>query len=410
MTTVAPGPEPSGSYSPSLEITPAKPARGAGVRVNKSTDSATPRAIRGQLIRIARQRALGVERDSEQELFWLNLAAGLCRCGWAQLYRNRRTGTVVGLPDHCDRPLCPYCEWRRIARVRDRYRARHDEALADRRLFFAVLTIPNVPLGTLGATLARLRAAITRLRRQRWFADLVAGGLWRLELTVNLDARGWHPHVNLVIETRRRTSMRWLQPQLQAAWRQALGETEQQWVWLYPGWAGTLPEAIKRQVAPHGGSSDAEWKRDSATSLDYAAKPPISSWIAEDDPAWVVEYIESQRGRRQVASFGNWRRLPKPRQEHVGELLVEAPAASEDPWWVTRQLPQFDPTMPIAGQLPADWESAGRGPRYALRPVTPPDGGGQWLVWRPGDGPAPDELDDDLLSETDGWAFAGRSP
>ena len=364
---------------------------------NKSTlPPPNARVVRRRLIGIAERREDVLDEGSQLREAWHHLASGWRGCGWTTLFENRSNGTVVGLPDHCDRPLCPYCERRRIARLRDRYRMAHDRALADRRLLFAVLTIPNCARGDLAAAYERLRRAITKLRRQRWFAELVAGGLWRLELTVNRDQRTWHPHVNLLIETHRRVSMRRLQPQLQAAWRRALGEGAQQWVWLSPGWSGALPEAIKGQVAWQVEPADSTTgPRDTSSALDYTAKPPSVEWIQVDDPEWVVEYIESQRGRRQAAAFGSWRRQPQPKAEHDGELLVEAPWAPDDPPGRVRQLPQYDPTLPIAGQAPADWVHLGREPRTALRAQRPPDGGGEWLVWRPGDGPRPDALDDD---------------
>ena len=357
------------------------------------------RGIRRHLVAIADRRLAELDELDKLRELWRRTGAGWDQCGWSALFRNRSTGTVVGLPDHCDRPLCPYCErGRRAARIRDRYRPLHDAALADRRLFLATLTIPNVPIGELREGFARIRKAIERLRRQPWWEELVAGGLWRLELTVNLDERTWHPHANLLFETHRRESMqRTLQPKLQAGWRRALGHAEDEpgdWTWLVQGWDRVLEpirEAVKQQVAwrfdgenaPAGKVDD-----DTGSSLDYSAKPPGAGWIDSADPAWVIEYVESTAGRRAVGSFGSWRKPPPAKVEHADEALVEAPYVPGDDFFRKRWLPERDP---VDGTL-AEWELYGRGPRSALRPVKPP-GGDPWLVWTAG--PDPSAADDD---------------
>lgn len=391
---------------PSLDPTPAKGAqrnsRGVG---NKSKDrppnANEQRSVRRQLVAIADRRLVELaDGDDALHRLWTSLGAGWEGCGWAALFRNTNTGTIVGLPEHCDRPLCPYCErGRRAARIRDRYRPLHDAALRDRRLFLATLTIPNVPLGELGDGFARIRKAIARLRAQPWWRELVTGGLWRLELTVNLEDRTWHPHANLLIETHRRESMqRTLQPKLQAGWRRALGHAADEpgdWTWITAGWDRDLEplrEAVKHQVAWRFDGENAPAgpvAADTGTSLEYTAKPPGIGWIDAADPAWVIEYVETQAGRRAVGAFGTWRKPPEVEREHSDDR-VEAPHLPGDDFHRTRWLPACDP---LTGTL-AEWSAYGRGPRTALKPVTPPGASEPWLVWV--DGPDPGILDDDL--------------
>jgi len=319
-------------------------------------------------------------------------------CGWVLAYVNGNTGTVVGLPCfHCNQPLCPYDAMRSIARLRDRYRARHDQALADRRLFLAILTIPNVPRGELESAFERLRRAIARLRRQKWWAADVLGGIWRLELTVNLETGSWHPHANLLFETRTRIRYAEWQPRIQAAWRAALGETEKQWAWLYPGWSGALPETIKRQVRRAKLAVTVD-RGDGATSIDYTVKPTPRDWIRAGDPGWVLEYVETRAGRRSVSSFGQWRKPAKPDRAEPVEELVSAPysAGAEDPWGPVRKLPRYDPTLPVGPGAEARWQPLGQVPRRVFRLARGPGEGRQdWLVWRPGDADDPREAMDD---------------
>ena len=356
------------------------------------------RIQRRNLIAIAADRRRQVEEGSKLHELWSKLYFGWERCGWSALYRNEHNGTIVGLPDHCDKPLCPYDEQRRVGVLRDRYRARHDKALDGRRLYLAVLTVPNVAPGELAGAFDRLRDAIGKLRRRRWWRDGVAGGLWRLEVTVNLDDGTWHPHANLLFETNEPIRMAEWQPLIQAEWRSVLGESEQQWVWLMPGWDGALPEAVKRQVA-QSRSGPIPTAADAASSIAYTVKANKPEWIDPSEPEWVVEYIEGQAGRRSVSSFGAWRGLKAERDpdQDDGEPTVDAPyAAFSDPF-VTRQLPVFDPTLPMAGHLPAEWVFAGHGPRWALRNQPPlEEGRREWLVWQADDRtPNPADADDD---------------
>lgn len=344
---------------------------------------------RRKLLAIATQRVDEVAGSDLEEL-WTKLEDGWRGCGWSTLYRNRDSGTIVGLPDHCDKIACPYCELRRASKVRDRYRPRHDEALEARRLYLAVLTVPNVPIGELRASLERLRKAIAKLRRRGWWVDDVAGGLWRLEVTINLRARTWHPHANLLFETKQPIRMADWQPRLQAEWRSVLGETEGQWVWLRPGWSGAIAETVKRQIAQARGGVDVD-ERDTGSSINYTVKPD-PHWIDPSDPGWVVEYVEALAKSRTVSSFGAWRGLPRPHKD-PGEELVTAPYAAGDNPFTDRKLPALDPLTSVE----ADWQFYGRGPRHVLRPHRPPgERRSEWLVWAPGDGTDPAYADDDV--------------
>ncbi len=395
MTVAAP-PEPAAPLPPSLDRGSRNP-QGRGSRTGEQT-RITNGAQRRHLIAIATDRHAALElagcADGKLGELWRRLRDGWAGCGWSALYRNRLADTVVGLPDHCDKPLCPYDEQRRAGRLRDRYRAKHDAALEGRRLYFAVLTMPNVPPGEPAAAFDRIRVAIGKLRRRRWFADGVAGGLWRLEVTVNLETGTWHPHANLLFETHEPIRMATWQPLLQAEWRSVLGESDQQWVWLYPGWAGTLPETIKRQVKLARPSADDVTDRDGATSIDYTVKAPKPDWIDAADAGWVIEYVETQRGRRSVSAFASWRGAKAPKIDDPADDLVEAPWTPGDDPHTKRRLPLYDPTLP-AGTV-AQWEFVGRGPRWPLRPVRAPGARREWLVWRPGDeAPDPGRVDDD---------------
>lgn len=444
MTLFYPAPEPNPPPpSPSLDRSRPNPQGWGGDTGGQSRSggtaarSASASVQRRNLIAIATDRLTVLEAAGEwstkgadgkwngspTHALWRTLYDGWNRCGWSALYRNELSGTVLGLPCHCDKPLCPYDEQRRVGELRDRYRAAHDAALADGRLFFVDLTVPNTFRGTLAESFDVIRGAITRLRRRKWWADAVLGGLWRLEVTVNLTTGTWHPHANLLFEVASPIEMREWQPLLLREWRLAVlaevaargvqlwpeGARDDCWIWLYAGWdrpreRGRMPsalaETIKRQVrqARDVDAGQADAKHDGDTTLDYTVKAPRPDWINAADARWVIEYVESQAGRRQVSSFGSWRGLPPaPPPPERDEPTVDAPWVPGDDPHVTRRLPMYDPTLPLEGQSPAEWQPYGHGPRWTLRLVRPSDEGrGPWLVWRPGDDPPdPSTAEDD---------------
>lgn len=415
MTLAAP-PGPAAPRPPSLDPTRPNPqGRPVGTGEQTRIPRSTANAQRRHLVAIGADRlrsleAAGVTEGDELHDLWRKLHDGWSSCGWSSLYRNRATGTVVGLPDHCDKPLCPYDEQRRVGRLRDRYRPRADAALAEGRLWFAVLTVPNVPLGERAATHEVIRRALGKLRRRSWWTEAVVGGIWRLEDTVNLTTSTWHPHLNLLFETHAPIRMAEWQPLIQAEWRSVLGREAEQWIWLEPGWSGAVPETIKRQVAAR---RDVELRDDDVSSaLDYSVKAPKLEWVDASRPEWVVEYVEGSRNRRSVSSFGAWRKLPKPPRSERDEPTVPAPYAPgfDDEWAPPRRLPLHDPLLPL-GSTPATWEFVGRGPRWTLRPVKPPEEGrSEWLVWSPGDGQDPTTADDDLaFTYQPAWSVLARA-
>jgi hypothetical protein len=343
--------------------------------------------LRRRLLAIGRRR----ENETSGELgaLWTKIRVAWQRCGWPDLFENRRSGTVVGTPRHCDQPLCPYCAPRRLAVHRRKYGQAFERPASERRLYFLVLTLRNPPLGQLATTLDLVRDAMTRLRRRKgaWVAipalrgpvpARVIGGLWRVETTVNRRRRTWHPHLNVVIETDRPASMRDWRPQLVRAWASALG-VDVAHLWLRE--AGAAGAADMREA------------------LKYSIKPD-PSFADPDRPEWVVEYIEATRRRRLLNSFGSWRGLEEPEPEPMEETWRTY--ADDDPMgFVPRTVPVLDPLTDLPTEA-ADWVWRGDGPRRRLFPFRPPgELRVEWLVWHPSmDAASPiDAMDEPELND-----------
>ena len=355
----------------------------------------TEAELRRRLLAAGEQRIPLVEGKLRE--LWEKLTTGWRECGWTILFRNERSGTVLGLPRHCDRNLCGWCEPRGLAKLRDRYRPRVAAAAADRRLFYAVLTVPNPGMGDLAATIGRLTVAVAKLRRRRaWQHAAIAGGLWRLEVTINLSERTWHPHLNLLFEVHPGAclNMRAFQPALQREWRAVLGESAGQWVWLRAAGQVDIVEAVKRRAQLRRAGENEPEEEAVERALGYVIKPD-PHWIDPSDPAWVWEYCEALDGCRTLNTFGTWRKTPEPDPEPDGEELVDAPYVPGDDPWAVHKLPALDPLT----DEPAEWKWIGGGPRYLLRPFRPPgDGRRAWLVWHPDvGGPDPETADEPVL-------------
>jgi hypothetical protein len=367
----------------------------------------TEAELRRRLVAIGERRLEQVAYTPRAEL-WLKIVDGWKGCGWTVLFTNPASGTVVGLPSHCDRLLCPYCEARRLAALRDRYRPAALEAAKERRLFFAVLTMPNCSLGELRRAMSTLVEACCRLRRRRGWTDAIAGGIWRYEVTFNLREQTWHPHLNLLVESKGPLRMAHWQPILQREWRSVLarlgvtwrgagGELSGQWGWLEEAGRAGLSEAIKQQLQQGASSADVDDAIEQAVNrgIDYTVKPD-PDWSDPSHPEWVVEYVEAAAGRRSLNSFGTWRGLPKPKSEPAEEL-VSAPYVPGE-FFTERRLPYLDPLT----DQPAAWEFATFGPRHLLRPFRPAGENRQeWLIWHPSLGdPGDPTVDLDELAIT----------
>lgn len=111
----------------------------------------------------------------------------------------------------CGDRLCPTCRLKDMARITERFK----EKLAAGELRaatwrFMTLTIRSTP--DLEQQLRDLRSAWKNMRRQKWFKEIVAGGLFAVDITET--PAGWHAHIHALVAgdyvPQRKLSHEWL--------------------------------------------------------------------------------------------------------------------------------------------------------------------------------------------------------
>ena len=127
--------------------------------------------------------------------------AGLRLLGCGAWFRrfNFGCGTYKLVPYPCDSIFCPDCSARRSKPLQDRVLARMDQKNCD--YFFLTVTVKSWEELT-RAKINRLVAMFGELRESDEWRDAgILGGVYSIEATYT--HAGWHPHLHILIETRR---------------------------------------------------------------------------------------------------------------------------------------------------------------------------------------------------------------
>ena len=251
------------------------------------------------------QRARLLERLEDEDAE--DLAGPLRKCGEAITL----TCLCCGLPNkfekRCNRKWCPCCARALAARQSLRY-----EGLC--RDFqwplFATFTVKNLVDARLDF-IRDLRRSFGRLRRLRWFARAVAGGVVGFEVTNT--GKGWHPHCHCLLDCR------WLAATIlppnrsdsaekkKARFRAAAREVTEQWTLCCRQKAGVK---VKRAYASAYGSNDSIARE----IIKYSVKG--SDLIESPDPiAAVLRMLDGTRLRTTFGSaYGHLRDFDLPKQ------------------------------------------------------------------------------------------------
>ncbi len=123
----------------------------------------------------------------------------LLGCGyWFQRF-NFGCGTYKLVPYPCDSIFCPQCAARRSKPLQDRILARMDQKNCD--YFFLTVTVKSLE-DLSREKIDRLVEMFGELRESNeWKQSGILGGVYSIEATYT-DA-GWHPHLHILIETKR---------------------------------------------------------------------------------------------------------------------------------------------------------------------------------------------------------------
>jgi hypothetical protein len=198
----------------------------------------------------------------------------------------------IAVVKQCRKRWCPSCA-RIISLERiDRYQQSID---AMQWPLLVTLTMPHTIETSCPSDVRKLRRALGKLRRLRWFKRAVKGGITSIEVTGGEN--GWHPHAHMLLDCR------WLsvygeEPRkpmsrdaIKRAFKVARNEVAEQW-------ALCIQTSARVQVAISRARPDV-----AREVLKYAVKP---SELAES-PLPLAPLIDILRVSRLVSAFGSVR-------------------------------------------------------------------------------------------------------
>lgn len=192
----------------------------------------------------------------------------------------------------CKKRWCPSCARILSADRLDRYQSSID---AMKWPLLVTLTMPHSLESSDPSDVRKLRRALGKLRRLRWFKRSVVGGITSIEVTCGEN--GWHPHAHLLLDCR------WLavtvsepdyrngRDKFKAAFKRARKEVSEQW-------ALCLGETRRLQVAISRARPEA-----AREVLKYAVKPQD---LAES-PLPLGPLLKILQVSRLVSAFGSVR-------------------------------------------------------------------------------------------------------
>lgn len=197
-----------------------------------------------------------------------------CRTyAWFAIHET--SGLVRVLSSACHLRWCPLCAEARAAFLSHSVRAWYKATQAP-KLLTLTLRHSDIPLHS---QIDLLYQSFRKLRRSKYIASRVRGGIWFFQIKWSKDTDAWHPHIHALID------------------------------------ANFIPQAeIKARWAKYTKGSDivdirACWSPDSAANHvgRYATRPGTLSSVP---PAQRLELLETLHGRRIVGAWGTAKSVP----------------------------------------------------------------------------------------------------
>lgn len=221
-----------------------------------------------------------------------DLAEPLEECGLGFELICLNCGTGKPCVKRCKKRWCPSC-----ARFISLERISKYQAVIDsmRWPMLVTLTMPHTLETSCPSDVRKLRRALGKLRRLRWFKRCVRGGITSIEVTGG--ANGWHPHAHMLIDCR------WFAVQVPEP-RKGLGKEGLRKVFkaaraeVADQWALCLHEDRRLQVSISRARPDA-----AREVLKYAVKPTELA----DSPLPLAPLLRILSVSRLVSAFGSVR-------------------------------------------------------------------------------------------------------
>jgi hypothetical protein len=229
--------------------------------------------------------ALQRSGDGKEKQSGLNLL----RCGrwFRQLEFPKCEGQTKKLvPFHCDSMFCPECAGRRSKTLQDRILGKIDQKKFD--YFFLTLTVKSWEALTREA-IDRLIGMLRELRESDDWRDAgIVGGVYSIEATYT--RAGWHPHLHILIEVRKR-----------ALSRDFLARFKMRWL------AITGDSYVLHLEKLHGiNAKGRKVRRIDARSLRELVKYATKAAGFSHQPNRVLEFYRAFKNVRRAQAFGSY--------------------------------------------------------------------------------------------------------
>jgi len=215
---------------------------------------------------------------------------------------------------------CPVCQWRRSLMWQARFLKALpaiEQAYPTARWLFLTLTVRNMPITELRASIQEMNKAWNRLRLRREFAGNVQGWIRTTEVTKGQDGLA-HPHFHCLLMVR-------------PSYFGKCYVKHERWVELWQECArldyrpSVRIETVKPKLKP--GSTDSPLRAAIAETLKYAVKP-------EDllDRDWLIELTRQVHKLRFIASGGALKDILRETEESDEDLmLLDEDGEASDP-------------------------------------------------------------------------------
>ena len=186
----------------------------------------------------------------------------------------------------CHVRLCPVCQWRRsLATYRTLARIYSSPNIKRHKHLFLTLTQKNVPAAELGAEIARISAAWSRLTRRKTLS-CVKGYTKTVEITRNAKTGEYHPHIHAILSV----------PQSYGR-KEYITRREWQQLWADVMKLDYLPEVHVKAIKKITGKTVAEVAKYSVKPADYLSKTPELA-------VKIIEELDSMLDGKRFVSLG----------------------------------------------------------------------------------------------------------
>lgn len=216
-----------------------------------------------------------------------NKATRLRNCArWLEFAIAEGQPTKLVKTSSCHVRLCPVCQWRRsLATFRTLARIYSSPAVTRHKHLFLTLTQRNVPAEKLGAEIARISAAWSRLTRRKALS-CVKGYTKTVEITRNAKTGEYHPHIHAILSV----------PQSYGR-KEYITRREWQELWSDVMHLDYLPEVHIKAIKKVTGKTVAEVAKYSVKPADYLSK-------SADMAKKIVEELDNVLDGKRFVSLG----------------------------------------------------------------------------------------------------------